>query len=233
VLVDESAAEQTRSPVRLDLDRLEHVDVLVVIVAHAYDWVPDPSDIRSVTWLESERALRKRIPVLPFLVDENQKWPAEFFQMTPELRAFKDWLTKGFAVEYFTTPEDLAAKIVVALTQWRARAYEAVPPPAVVPLITPLDTDEALMPMLLFRLVAGRHAEPRFLNDLNASLFWEAVTKAAGSPQIGTLQAVLSQLEAQQQGIVPNPLWLAWVGTARREEIQRLLHPPVSGAAAS
>jgi hypothetical protein len=36
----------------------------------------------------------------------------------------------------------------------------------------------------------------------------------------------------QQQGIDANPLWLAWVGTARREEIQRLLHPPVSGVPA-
>jgi hypothetical protein len=86
------------------------------------------------------------------------------------------------------------------------------------------------MPELLFRLVAGRHAEPKFLNDFNASLFWEAVTKAAGSREIGSLQNVLAKLQAQQQGIVANPLWLAWVGAARREEIERLLHPPVGAA---
>jgi hypothetical protein len=232
ILIEQFDAE-SRPPVEVDLDRVAAADVLVVIVAHRYGWVPNPSSGRSMTWLECERAVEKRMPVLAFLVEEDFPWPPRFVQESTVLRDFKEWLRRQFTVALFTTPEDLAAKVVTALTRWRGQQYEtAAPPPAANPPITPLPSDDALMPALLFRLVAGRHAEPRFLNDLNASLFWEAVTKAAGSPQVGTLRDVLSQLEVQQQGIVPNPLWLAWVGTARREEIQRLLHPPVSGVPA-
>jgi hypothetical protein len=231
IAIEEFDAE-SRPPVEVDLDRVATADVLVVIIAHRYGWIPDPADSRSITWLECDRAVERGISVLAFLVDEHHPWPPRFIEPSAGLREFKDWLMQKFTVAFFKTEGDLAAKVRTALTRWRAKHYDSPLPPPNLP-ITPLASDEALMPELLFRLVAGRHAEPKFLNDLNASLFWEAVTKATDSSEIGTLQNLLSQLEAKQQGIVPNPLWLAWVRAARREEIQRLLHLPVSGAVAS
>ena len=63
------------------LEKVDEAEVVVVLVAHRYGWVPDhPSnpDRKSITWLECDHAGRVNgKEVLAFLVDEKYPWPAE------------------------------------------------------------------------------------------------------------------------------------------------------------
>lgn len=144
-------------PLRVCLDKVSPCDVLVVIVAHRYGWVPPDQpggDTKSITWLECERAERDGKKVLAFLVDKDAKWPAELKEShrtaaaiekgedTPELVAevkrnfgklgeFKQWVDRGRTRAAFTSPDDLRAKVVTALYEWRTRHPECGdgPPP--------------------------------------------------------------------------------------------------------
>ena len=122
-------------------------DVLVVIVAHRYGWVPKDqagSQGKSITWLECEEAIRSGQEALAFLVDEECDWPEELREeyritqairksaATPELleavqqnvarlRDFKAWLHERHIRVLFTTPSSLRAEVLAALHDWRDR----------------------------------------------------------------------------------------------------------------
>ncbi len=64
-------------PLQECLARVEPADLLVVMVAKRYGWVPG-GGIRSITWLECEQANEQGIEILPFVLDEATDWPARF-----------------------------------------------------------------------------------------------------------------------------------------------------------
>jgi formylglycine-generating enzyme required for sulfatase activity len=136
---------------RLPLDKclaeVSAADLLAVIVAHRYGWVPpdQPGDeYKSITWLECERAVADGREVLAFLVDDRQPWPDDQREeqailaavrqgtATPELlsmvqrnvarlRDFKAWLNSRAIRTTFTTPDDLRTRVTEALHDWRRR----------------------------------------------------------------------------------------------------------------
>jgi len=141
-------AARDNRPLKQCLEKVESADVLVVIVAYRFGWVPrdqaepDPMKRKSITWLESERAQGAGKDVLAFLVDKDCPWAAELREenevvsalqenrLTPALAAdiqwrvnrlkeFKAWLSEPRIRPTFTTPEDLRGKIESALWQWR------------------------------------------------------------------------------------------------------------------
>ena len=61
------------------LEKVAEAEVVVVIVAHRYGWVPDgPANpnAKSITWLECDHARRvTKKEVLAFLVDPDYDWP--------------------------------------------------------------------------------------------------------------------------------------------------------------
>src|SRR5271165_2038924 len=63
------------------LEKVDEAEVVVVLVAHRYGWVPDDPenpDAKSITWLECEHAWKVKKEVLAFLVDPDCAWPAEW-----------------------------------------------------------------------------------------------------------------------------------------------------------
>jgi len=129
------------------LARVAQADVLVVVVAYRFGWVPndqlekDPKKHKSITWLECEQAKNDGKDVLAFLVDEDYQWPQELCEdhelvsairenrLTPELPAeiqwrvnqlkeFKTWLSGTRNRLTFTTPIDLRGKIESSLLKW-------------------------------------------------------------------------------------------------------------------
>ena len=137
-------ARGKRPPLDECLQRVADADVLVVVVAHRYGWIPaDPEgEGKSITWLECLKAFEDNKEVLAFVVDEQQAWPEEFKEKnriaqaveegkaTPELlqevqvasdglKEFKKWLNKQGIRKAFTTPEDLRGKAEAALRDWR------------------------------------------------------------------------------------------------------------------
>lgn len=118
--------------------KVDGCDVLVVIVAHRYGWVPGPGE-ESITWLECKRAKT----LIAFLVDEKHPWPAELREsyrlakaaeegkFTPELAAevsrniarleeFKRWLSSRDIRLTFTNPDGLRGDVEASLREWLA-----------------------------------------------------------------------------------------------------------------
>jgi formylglycine-generating enzyme required for sulfatase activity len=144
-------------PLAACLERVSQADVLVVIVAHRYGWVPEnqpAGGCKSITWLEVEQAVRNGVEVLAFVVDDSARWEPESREEyalvaaaregralevaatvqrnVAQLREFKNWLNQRAIRAAFTNPEDLRGKVYAALREWRDRHPElgdTGPPP--------------------------------------------------------------------------------------------------------
>ena len=151
----ESFEGRDERPLAVCQEKVAQADVVVAIVAHRYGWVPPdqppasdgPGD-RSITWLECEHAKSLSKEVLAFVVDEKLPWPPEHSdahalatafakRAAPEqiagaqrnvqrLGDFKQWLNEGTRPR-FGSPEDLGAKVLHALTEWKERRRRTSP----------------------------------------------------------------------------------------------------------
>lgn len=150
------AASGDKPPLDACLAKVSEADVLVVIVAHRFGWVPPDQKAdqhKSITWLECERAAAEGREILAFLLEETHPWPEEAREeyavtealregkATPELlqsvqgnvtslRQFKAWLNNRAIRATFTTPEQLHGKVLHALHEWRQRQPGLAPAPA-------------------------------------------------------------------------------------------------------
>jgi hypothetical protein len=128
-------------PYQACMERVADCDVLVVIVAHRYGWIPSDQpgqEGKSITRLECEHANRLQKEVLAFVVDEKHSWPQELresFRMSmaieagnythdlaeevnlnvTRLRDFKTWLNGLGVRAVFTSPEGFRADLEAAL----------------------------------------------------------------------------------------------------------------------
>jgi len=140
-------AAKDNPPLKGCLARVAKADVLVVIVAYRFGWVPpdqrekNRKKRKSITWLECEQAKDSGKDVLVFLVDDKHDWPADLREeyalvsaarenkltaklaadvqwRVNRLREFKKWLGKDRVSATFTTPGHLREKIKDALRGW-------------------------------------------------------------------------------------------------------------------
>jgi formylglycine-generating enzyme required for sulfatase activity len=92
-----------RPPLQRCLDEVAACDLLVVIVAHRYGWIPGdqgstPPEQRrrkratkkSITWLEVEQAMTNGQEVLAFLVDDRLAWPEDLREESALVAALRD-----------------------------------------------------------------------------------------------------------------------------------------------
>jgi hypothetical protein len=130
------------TPVDVCMQEVDKADLLVLVVAHRYGWIPRPEDggdgTSSITRLEFQRALKplkgQPKPVLAFLVDAKAEWtdPKEQDRLTTaetEQQANDVWkavqalggLKKEVSAlvrDTFSTPADLADKAGSAVARW-------------------------------------------------------------------------------------------------------------------
>jgi len=130
------------TPVDVCMQEVDKADVLVLVIAHRYGWIPRAEDggdgTSSITWLEFQRARKppkgQPKPVLAFLVDSKAEWTGfkEQDRLTSaetELQAQEVWkavqslgaLKKevgGLVRDTFSTPADLADKAGTAVARW-------------------------------------------------------------------------------------------------------------------
>jgi len=74
VKMEDFEAQSEKLPYNKCMQKVRECDVMVVIVAHRYGWVPpDQPGIlaKSITWLECEEILRVGKEVLAFVVDAD------------------------------------------------------------------------------------------------------------------------------------------------------------------
>lgn len=99
-------------------------DILVVLVAHRYGWVP-PVDqggdgTTSITWLEVRWAREAGLRVLPYLVDPEHAWPPDHIEglgdeaALERLDRFKAELRESIC-GFFTTPASLEGRLALDL----------------------------------------------------------------------------------------------------------------------
>lgn len=128
--------------------RVRETDVLVVIAAHWYGWIPEDQPAadegpgqKSITWLEAEEARTNDIDVLGFIAKpEAGSWPHKkeldaFHNLAPAeygtkgaeigrrielLESFKKELNR-YQRGTFTSPADLAENVGAALSAWKER----------------------------------------------------------------------------------------------------------------
>jgi formylglycine-generating enzyme required for sulfatase activity len=149
VMMDTFAAQSEQPPYPACMAKVDPCDVVVVIVAHRYGWVPPDQPgrkDRSITWLECDHALKKKhkAEVLAFVVDEKCNWPHEFSEAyratkafedgtfttnlgaeiqrnVGKLKEFKQWLNSIGFRGHFTAPDNLKSQVLAALYEWRDR----------------------------------------------------------------------------------------------------------------
>ena len=145
-----------RPPLAECLARLSDCDLVIVLVARRYGWIPSHSsnpEEKSITWLECEHAVALGKELLVFLLDERTLWPVEFTESfcpsaaanetadsalsedverrVKKLAEFRTWLESSRTRSVFTSPEELRSLALLSLYRWRDRDREDVPPGAI------------------------------------------------------------------------------------------------------
>ncbi|HEX6911705.1 MAG TPA: DUF4062 domain-containing protein, partial [Longimicrobium sp.] len=137
------------APAHVCRQRAAEADALVVLLAHRYGYVPPPElggdGRRCITWLEVEAARQAGKPVFAFLLDLEAPWgqprestaleeaPEKALEIAARVMALQDFrahLAATCTCDTFTTPDDLAAKVVTALATFVRDRTEPVPPRA-------------------------------------------------------------------------------------------------------
>ncbi|RJP48460.1 MAG: DUF4062 domain-containing protein, partial [Anaerolineaceae bacterium] len=100
------------------LTQLEKCDLVVGIYAYRYGSMPEGSEI-SITEQEYLHAKKQGKPVLCFVVDEDHPWSPKMMEKDAgkikKLEDFKAKVLKEKVIDFFTTPADLAMKIVTSV----------------------------------------------------------------------------------------------------------------------
>ena len=102
------------SPVEECIAAVRSCKVYIGIFGMRYGSIPDGQEL-SMTHLEYEEAQDNKMPSLIYIIDENQPIPPKHVETgvgATNLQKLKDSLLKRHVVSFFTTTDDLAAKIL-------------------------------------------------------------------------------------------------------------------------
>src|SRR5262249_54786566 len=110
------------SPLEVCRDEVWRSDVIVLLLGHRYGAVL-PGANTSLTEFEYSTARQAAKPVLAFIVDPQYPWPPQLIdggEAAERLSAFKRRLLSEVVVGYFTSPSELAVRVVQALHAFRS-----------------------------------------------------------------------------------------------------------------
>jgi tetratricopeptide (TPR) repeat protein len=99
----------------------------VGIFAWRYGYIP-PGQKQSITELEYRRAGEAKVERLIFLLPEDAPWPRNQVEKSPgaeKIEALRSELGTALVVQFFRSPEELAAQVAAAVDVWAARRLEA------------------------------------------------------------------------------------------------------------
>lgn len=116
----ENFGARPMEPTEACLNEIANCDLFVGIYAHRYGYIPDRSS-ESITEREFRHARALNKPVFYFVVDPKHLWPPEMFENEPgrtKLIALKNEIQSSFVIDTFTTPDNLAYKIVTSVGRY-------------------------------------------------------------------------------------------------------------------
>ncbi len=115
-------------PLDACLKEVEESELFIGIYALRYGFIPEGADI-SITEMEYLHAKKLGKTIYCFLLDEeNQPWFKKWIEGEPgkfKLENFKQRIQKIHVCDYFTTPDDLRAKVATALSHYVANRQPA------------------------------------------------------------------------------------------------------------
>src|ERR1043165_3140109 len=168
-------------PVNACLKEVEESELFIGIYALRYGFVPEGADV-SITESEYLQARELDKPIYCFLLDEeNQPWLKRWIEGEPgktKLEDFKKRIQKQHVCDYFTTPDDLRAKVANALSNFVA-SQKAIPD-AKLPIYQPPKPTGSTLPQVGF--FVGREKELAIIQSaLSAeSRTWGALIDGPG-----------------------------------------------------
>lgn len=133
-----------RPPLEECIVKVDECDLLIVIIAHRYGWIPNRQNNKSITRLECERAINSNKEILAFIIDPIADWPEEYKEenriiqairkgiatneMLQEvtdavtgLKEFKSWIEGKYVRISFRNIDDFGVPLFQALIEWKNR----------------------------------------------------------------------------------------------------------------
>jgi tetratricopeptide (TPR) repeat protein len=167
-------------PLDACLKEVEESDLFIGIYALRYGFVPEGADI-SITEMEYVHARKLRRPIYCFLLDENQPWLPRWIESEPgktKLEDFKKRIQTQHVCGYFTTPDDLRAKVANALSHFVAN-QKAIPD-SELPIYQPPKPTGSTLPQVGF--FVGREKEMEIIQSALSpeSRTWGALIDGPG-----------------------------------------------------
>ena len=117
----EHLSAMAENAVEASLAMVDESDVYVGLFAHRYGHIPEGAQA-SITEMEYDRAERKGIPRLIFVIDEDapvRKKDIDTGEKAEKLEALKKRLLEDNVVAFFDNPLDLSTKVFQSLVEFR------------------------------------------------------------------------------------------------------------------
>ena len=126
---------RSEEPLYACLKEVEESDLFIGIYALRYGFIPEGSDI-SITEMEYLHAKNLQKPIYCFMLDdENQPWLSKWIEDEPgksQLKDFKQRIQRSHVCDYFTTPDDLRAKVANGLSHYVANQKPKYGPDSII-----------------------------------------------------------------------------------------------------
>jgi len=133
--VMETLPARDADAIRVSLDMVNAADIYIGVFAWRYGYVPEGHEI-SITEIEFNRAVERRIPILIFLSHKEHPITFEMVETgeaaQKRLAALKERASKGRGRREFKTPSELRAHVIQALADLRQRELWAGSPTDVI-----------------------------------------------------------------------------------------------------
>lgn len=178
-----SAAEAISASMGL----VDQADIYVGVYAYSYGYVPEGHPI-SVTEMEYNRAVERKIPRLIFIMGKNHPVTIDDVEMgesAEKLKVFKDQVGKENIVNFFNSPEELRSLVINSISklpkeegsEYRFHYVSDIPEPPLPYIAHPYVLSQA-------KSLIGRQAELSLLTD------WFTGKKGLGGVRIFNVVAI-------------------------------------------
>ena len=161
--------------IRVSLEMVDKADIYIGVYAWRYGHIPAAQDI-SITEMELERAIERKIPILVFLIHKDHPLTIEMVEADKEaqekLKKLKERASLDRGRLEFKSPEDLRSHIIQSLSALLKENEQAIEksrglnlhPPNIIPT-APKPYVAHPYSLLQTRQVVGRQAELNLLTD--------------------------------------------------------------------
>lgn len=114
--------------IEVSLAMVNESEIYIGIFAHRYGYIPDGYDI-SVTEMEYNRAVERKIPILIFIIDDEVPVKPKDFdkgKAAEKLETLKEKLKKDKVVAFFENPKDLRGLVINSLSEVKKKLKENI-----------------------------------------------------------------------------------------------------------